>query len=71
MLKFWKHAKCIQNQGLNKCQYCFANISVTKARIVMKFYMVVIYYLVLIFMNIRAQMRDTSCKRARAHAEAV
>ena len=39
----WKY---IENQGLNKHQYCFENISGTKARIFMKFYMVVNYYLV-------------------------
>ena len=32
--------------GLNKCQYCFANISPTKALIIMKFCVVVNYYLV-------------------------
>ena len=32
--------------GLNMCQYCFANISATKARIFMKFYVVVNFYLV-------------------------
>ena len=30
----------------SKIQYCFANISTTEARILMKFYMVVNYYLV-------------------------
>ena len=30
---------------IKKDQYCFANISATKARIFMKFYMVVNYYL--------------------------
>ena len=39
----WKY---IENQGLNKHQYCFANISKTKALIFMKFYVVVNYYLV-------------------------
>ena len=34
---------------IKKHQYCFANISVTKAQIFMKFYVVVNYYLVIIF----------------------
>ena len=37
MLTFWKYAKYKENLGLNKCQYCFANISLTKAQIFMKF----------------------------------
>ena len=37
MLKFWKYTKYIENYGLNKRQYCFANISATKAPIFMKF----------------------------------
>ena len=45
LLKLWKYAKCIENQGLNKQQYCFANISTRKARIFMKFCVVVKYYL--------------------------
>ena len=36
MLKFWKYGKYIENQDLNKRQYCFANISATKASIFMK-----------------------------------
>ena len=33
----WKYAKYIKNQGLNKCQYCFAYISATKASIFIRF----------------------------------
>ena len=70
----WKY---IENQGLNKHQYCFANISGTKARILMKFYVVVNYYLVSLSFkfhknpctNARAQVvnartRDKTCARA-------
>ena len=70
----WKY---IENQGLNKHQYCFANISGTKARILMKFYVVVNYYLVsLSFKNhknpctnarqqvVNARTRDKTCARA-------
>ena len=39
-------SKLIENHGSNKCQYCFANISPTKAPIIMKFCVVVNYYLV-------------------------
>ena len=42
----WKYAEYIENQGVNKDQFCFANISTTKARIFMKFYVVVNFYLV-------------------------
>ena len=35
--KTGKFAKYIENEGLNTCQYCFANISATKAPIFMKF----------------------------------
>ena len=51
MLKFWKYEKYKGNEGLNKHQYYFANISVTKARIFMKFYVVVNYYLVSLNLN--------------------
>ena len=39
-MKIWKY---IENYGVNKCQYCFANISAKKAQIFMKFYMVFNY----------------------------
>ena len=50
-----KCEKCIENQGLNKCKYCFANISATKARIFMKFYVAV---------NLSCELKCThkSCK---------
>ena len=35
--KTGKFAKYIENEGLNSRQYCFANISATKAPILMKF----------------------------------
>ena len=57
----WKY---IENQGLNKHQYCFANISGTKARIFMKFYMVVNYYLGSLTFN----FHKDSCINARARA---
>ena len=37
MFKFWKYGKYIENKGLIKRHYCFANISATKAPILMKF----------------------------------
>ena len=40
MLKLWKYAKYIENLGLNKHQYYFANISATKAWSFMKFYVI-------------------------------
>ena len=55
----WKY---IENQGLNKHQYCFANISGTKARIFMKFYMVVNYYLV----SLSFKFHDDPSKNTRA-----
>ena len=45
ILKFWKYAIYIENQGVNKRQYCCANISATKALIFTNFYVVVKYYL--------------------------
>ena len=56
----WKY---IENQGLNKHQYCFANISGTKARIFMKFYVVVNYYLV----SLSFKFHKNPCTNARAH----
>ena len=41
-------------------QYCFANISLTKARIFMKFYMVVNYYLV----NFSFKFHEDQCINA-------
>ena len=55
----WKY---IENQGLNNHQYCFANIYGTKARIFMKFYMVVNYYLGSLTFN----FHKDSCINARA-----
>ena len=52
----------IENLGLNKCQNCFANISATKARIFMKFYVVVKYYLV----SLSFQFHEDLCINARA-----
>ena len=43
MLKFWKYVKYIENQGLDKRQYCFANISASKARIYMNLFSVNFY----------------------------
>ena len=57
----WKY---IENQGLNNHQYCFANISGTKARIFMKFYMVVNYYLGSLTFN----FHKDSCINVRARA---
>ena len=47
---------------IKKDQYCFANISATKARIVMKFYVVVNYYLV----NLSFIFHDDPCINVRA-----
>ena len=60
-----------------KHQYCFANISATKAQIFMKFYVVVNYYLVIICIKfhsdlcinararvVNARNRDKTCARA-------
>ena len=33
-----KYAKYIENKGINKCQYCFANTSAAKAPFFMKFH---------------------------------
>ena len=62
MLKLWKYAKCIENYGFNKCQYCFANISATKTQIFTKFYMVVKYYLE----TLSFKFHDYPCTNARA-----
>ena len=43
-------------------QYCFANISATEARIFMKFYMVVNYYLVILCIKFHSDW----CINARA-----
>ena len=57
---------------IKKDQHCFANISATKARIFMKFYVVVNYYLVslyiLNFKKISAQMR--TCDKMCVHVYA-
>ena len=57
----WKY---IENQGLNKHQYCFANISPTQALIIMKFCVVVNYYLV----SLSLKFHKDSCINARARA---
>ena len=66
-----KYQKYIENQLLKTIhQYCFANISAMKARIFMKFYMVVNYYLVGLYLKfhedlcINARARDV---KAHAH----
>ena len=43
-----KYQKYIENQLIKKHQYCFANISATKAWIFMKFFVVANYYLVIL-----------------------
>ena len=63
----WKY---IENQGLNNHQYCFANISRTKARIFMKFYMVFNYYLVSLSFKFHKDLCINAVARAvntRAH----
>ena len=47
---------------IKKHQYCFENISATKAQIFMKFYVVVIYYLVIICIKFHSDL----CINARA-----
>ena len=47
---------------IKKHQYCFANISATEARIFMKFYMVVNYYLV----NLSFKFHEDLNSNARA-----
>ena len=37
MLRFWKNLKYIENEGLDKCQYCFKDILATNAWICIKF----------------------------------
>ena len=56
-----KNAKHIENKGLNKCQYCFANISATKAWIFIKFYMVVNYYL----LSLSSKFHEDPCINTR------
>ena len=55
----WKY---IEYLGLNKRQYCFANICVTKAQIFMKFYVVVKYYLV----SLSFKFHEDPCRNASA-----
>ena len=50
---------------VKKHQYCFANISATEARIFMKFYMVVNYYLVILCIKFHSAW----CINARARVE--
>ena len=59
IVKIWKiHWKLM----FLKSQYCFANISTTEARILMKFYMVVNYYLV----NLSFKFHEDPWTNARA-----
>ena len=46
---------------IKKHQYCFANISATKAQVFMKFYVMVNYYLV----SICIKFHEDSCINAR------
>ena len=55
----WKY---IEYQGLNKRQYCFAIISISKAWIFMKFYVVVNYYLV----SLSLKFQEDPCTSAHA-----
>ena len=48
---------------IKKYQYCFANISITKARIFMIFYVVVNYYLV----SLSLKFHEDSCIDARTN----
>ena len=74
--RFIASARVYDSYGSNKCQYCFANISPTKARIFMKFYVVVNHYLVSLSFKfhedwcrneparvVNARTRDKMCAR--------
>ena len=61
-LKLWKYGKLKENHESNKCQYFFANISPTKARIFLKFYLVVNYYLVCLTL----ECHEDLCTNVRA-----
>ena len=70
IIHLWRFWRCINAEiskihwksMIKKHQYCFANISATKARIFMKFYVVVNYYLVIICIKFHSD----SCINARA-----
>ena len=55
-------AKIHRKIMITESQFYFANISATKARIFMKFYVVVYYYLV----NLCVKFHDDPCINARA-----
>ena len=55
-------AKLIENQGSNRCQYCFANISPMRAWILMIFYVVVYNYVV----SLNFKLYKDLCKNASA-----
>ena len=58
-MKAWKMPCKLK---FSESQYCFANISVTEARIFMKFYVVVNYYLA----SLNFKFHDDPCINARA-----
>ena len=70
IIHLWRLQKCIIEEiwkiywksTIKKHQYCFANISAKKTRIVMKFYMVVNYNLV----SISLKFHDDPCAYMRA-----
>ena len=66
-VKIWKiHWKLKYSES----QYCFANISAMEARIFMKFYMVVNYYLVGLYLKFHKDLCISACARvvnARTH----
>ena len=70
IIHLWRLRRCIiakiskihWKSMIKKHQYCFANISATEARIFMKFYMVVNYYLVILCIKFHSDW----CINARA-----
>ena len=70
MIHLWRLWRCISAEiskihwksMIKKHQYCLANISATKARIFMKFYVVVNYYLVGLYFKFHSDV----CINARA-----
>ena len=64
IIHLWRFWRCINAEiskihwksMIKKHQYCFANISATKARIFMKFYVVVNYYLVIICIKFHSDL---------------
>ena len=73
IIHLWRLRRCIiakiskihWKSMIKKHQYCFANISATEARIFMKFYMVVNYYLVILCIKFHSDW----CINARARVE--